>query len=78
MKASQPAKSAWQQYVEDVWSWYGSYASVLPDCPVLRGLAGSALRVQSDILRGSLWVTEFLLQQLDPPTPPRSEKITIE
>ena len=78
MKASPTPKSIWQQYLEDTWEGSSSLATVLPDCPVLRSLTVSVLRVQSEVLKGSLLFTEFLLSKLEPPAPPRSEKITIE
>ena len=78
MKASDTPKSAWQHYVEDVWAWYGSFAAWMPECPMLRGLTASVLHVQSDVLKGALRVTEYLLAQLETPEPPRSEHIPIE
>ena len=78
MKTSQTPKSAWQHYVDDVWAWYASFAAWMPDCPVLRGLTASVLHVQSDVLKGALRVTEYLLTQLETPEPPRSEHIPIE
>ena len=78
MKTSHPPKSAWQHYVEDVWAWYASLAAWMPECPVLRGLTASVLHVQSDILKGALRVTEYLLTQLETSEPPRSEHIPIE
>ena len=50
----------------------------MPECPVLRGLTASALHVQSDILKGALRVTDYLLTQVETPEPPRSEHIPIE
>ena len=78
MKASHTPDSAWQRYVEDVWAWYASLAAWLPACPMLRGLTASVLHVQSDVLKGALRFTEYLLTQLEPPEPPRSERIPIE
>ena len=78
MKTSQTPKSAWQHYVDDVWAWYASFAAWMPDCPVLRGLTASVLHVQSDVLKGALRVTEYLLAQLETHEPPRSEHIPIE
>ena len=78
MKTSHPPKSAWQHYVEDVWAWYASLAAWMLECPVLRGLTASVLHVQSDILKGALRVTEYLLTQLETSEPPRSEHIPIE
>jgi hypothetical protein len=78
MKASHTPKSAWQNYVEDVWAWYGSFASWMPACPALRGLTASVLHVQSNVLKGALRATDYLLAQLEPPEPPRSEHIPIE
>jgi hypothetical protein len=78
MKASDTPKSAWQHYVEDVWAWYASFAAMMPECPMLRELTASVLHVQSDILKGALRVTEYLLTRLEPPKPPRSEHIPIE
>ena len=78
MKASQTPKSAWQHYTDDVWAWYASFAAWMPDCPALRGLTASVLHVQSDVLKGALRVTEYLLAQLETPEPPRSEHIPIE
>jgi len=78
MKASPPPKNAWQLYVEDVWAWYASFAAWMPECPGLRGLTASVLHVQSDILKGALRMTEYLLIQVEPPEPPRSEHIPIE
>ena len=78
MKASPTPKNAWQLYVEDVGAWYASLAAWMPECPVLRGLTASVLHVQSDILKGALRVTEYLLTQLETSEPPRSEHIPIE
>ena len=78
MKASDTPKSAWQRYGEDVWAWYARFAAWMPACPELRGLTASVLHVQSDILKGALRVTEYVLSQLEPPEPPRSEHIPIE
>jgi len=78
MKASDTPKSAWQHYVEDVWAWYASFAAWMPDCPGLRGLTASVLHVQSDILKGALRMTAYVLTQLEPLEPPRSEHIPIE
>ena len=79
MKASHTPKSAWQRYVEDVRAWYASYAAWIPACPILRGLTASVLHVQSDVLKGALRVTEYLLTHVEPPEPPpRSERIPIE
>jgi hypothetical protein len=78
MKASPTPKSAWQQYVEDVWAWYASLASLMPACPVLREMTASVLHVQSNVLKGALRATDYLLAQLEPPEPPRSEHIPIE
>ena len=78
MKASDTPKSAWQHYVEDVWAWYASFAAWMPACPMLRGLTASVLHVQSDILKGALRMTEYVLTQLEPLEPPRSEHIPIE
>jgi hypothetical protein len=78
MKASHTPPSAWQRYVDDVWAWYASFAAWMPECPVLRGLTASVLHVQSDILKGALRVTDYLLTQLETPEPPRSEHIPIE
>ena len=78
MKASHIPKSAWQRYVEDVWAWYASFAAWMPECPMLRGLTASVLHVQADVLKGALRFTEYVLTQLEPPEPPRSEHIPIE
>jgi hypothetical protein len=78
MKASHTPKSAWQRYVEDVWAWYASFAAWMPECPMLRGLTASVLHVQADVLKGALRFTEYVLTQLEPPEPPRSEHIPIE
>ena len=78
MKASPTPKSAWQQYVEDVGAWYASFASWMPACPALRGLTASVLHVQSNVLKGALRVTDYLLAQVEPPEPPRSEHIHVE
>jgi hypothetical protein len=78
MKASDTPKSAWQHYVEDVSAWYASLAAWMPECPVLRGLTASVLHVQSDILKGALRFTEYMLAQLETPEPPRSEHIPVE
>ena len=78
MKASHTPKTAWQRYVEDVWAWYASFAAWMPECPMLRGLTASALHVQADVLKGALRFTEYVLTQLEPPEPPRSEHIPIE
>ena len=78
MKASHTSKSAWQRYVEDVWAWYARLAAWMPECPMLRGLTASVLHVQSDVLRGALRLTEYLLAQLETPEPPRSEHIPVE
>jgi hypothetical protein len=78
MKASQTPKSAWQHYVDDVGAWYASFAAWMPDCPMLRGLTASVLHVQSDVLKGALRATEYLLAQLETHEPPRSEHIPIE
>jgi hypothetical protein len=78
MKASHTPKSAWQQYVEDVWAWYATLASWLPACPALRGLTASVLHGQASVLKGALRVTDYLLAQLEPPKPPRSERIPVE
>jgi hypothetical protein len=78
MKASHTPKTAWQRYVEDVWAWYASFAAWMPECPLLRGLTASVLHVQADVLKGALRFTEYVLTQLEPPEPPRSEHIPIE
>jgi hypothetical protein len=78
MKASHTPKTAWQRYVEDVWAWYASFAAWMPECPMLRGLTASVLHVQADVLKGALRFTEYVLTQLEPPEPPRSEHIPIE
>ena len=78
MKASHTPKTAWQRYVEDVWAWYASFAAWMPKCPMLRGLTASVLHVQADVLKGALRFTEYVLTQLEPPEPPRSEHIPIE
>ena len=78
MKASHTPKSAWQRYVEDVWAWYASFATWMPACPMLRGLTASVLHVQANVLKGALRFTEYVLTQLEPPEPPRSEHIPIE
>jgi hypothetical protein len=78
MKASHIPQSAWQHYVEDVWAWYARFASWMPACPVLWGLTTSVLHVQSNVLKGALRVTDYVLTQLEPPEPPRSEHIPIE
>jgi hypothetical protein len=78
MKASHTPKTAWQRYVEDVWAWYASFAAWMPECSMLRGLTASVLHVQADVLKGALRFTEYVLTQLEPPEPPRSEHIPIE
>ena len=78
MKASHTPKSAWQRYGEDVWAWYASFAAWMPECPMLRGLTASVLHVQANVLKGALHLTEYVLTQLEPPEPPRSEHIPIE
>ena len=78
MKASDTPKSAWQQYVEDVWAWYARFASWMPACPMLRGCTASVLHVQAGVLKGALRLTEYVLTHLEPPEPPRSEHIPIE
>jgi hypothetical protein len=78
MKASHTPKSAWQRYVEDVWAWYASFATWMPACPMLRGLTASVLHVQANVLKGALRFTEYVLTQLEPPEPARSEHIPIE
>jgi hypothetical protein len=78
MKASDTPKSVWQYCVEDVWAWCASLATWMPDCPVLRGVTASVLHVQSEVLKGVLRVTDYLLAQVETPEPPRSEHIPIE
>ena len=78
MKASHTPKTAWQRYVEDVWAWYASFATWMPACPMLRGLTASVLHVQANVLKGALRFTEYVLTQLEPPEPARSEHIPIE
>jgi hypothetical protein len=78
MKASHTPRSAWQHYVEDVWAWYATFASWMPACPVLREMTASVLHVQASVLKGALHATDYLLAQLEPPEPPRSEHIPIE
>jgi hypothetical protein len=50
----------------------------MPECSMLRGLTASVLHVQADVLKGALRFTEYVLTQLEPPEPPRSEHIPIE
>jgi hypothetical protein len=79
MSETVPPPSSWQQYAADVMAWYSSMVqAVLPECPVLRGVATCVLHTQALVLRGALMVVEALLVQLQPPTAPRSEKIIIE
>jgi hypothetical protein len=78
MKASTSPKSAWQHYVEDVWAWYATFASWMPACLVLREMTASVLHVQANVLKGALRATDYLLAQVEPPEPPRSERIPIE
>ena len=78
MKAAPTPKSAWQHYVEDVWAWYATFASWMPACPVLREMTASVLHVQANVLKGALRATDYLLAQVEPPEPPRSERIPIE
>ena len=79
MSETVPPPSTWQQYAADVMAWSTSMVqAVLPECPVLRGVATCMLRTQAMVLRGALMVVEALLAQLQPPTVPRSEKIIIE
>ena len=78
MKAAPTPKSAWQHYVEDVWAWYATFASWMPACPVLREMTASVLHVQATVLKGALRATDYLLAQVEPSEPPRSERIPIE
>ena len=78
MKAAPTPKSAWQHYVEDVWAWYATFASWMPACPVLQEMTASVLHVQATVLKGALRATDYLLAQVEPPEPPRSERIPIE
>ena len=78
MKTSDTPTSAWQHYVEDVWAWYGSFAAWMPACSMLRGVTASVLHVQANALKGAIRFTDYVLTQLEPPEPPRSEHIPIE
>jgi len=75
-----PPQSSWQHYAAEVVTWSTSVVqAVIPECPVLREAAACLLRTQATVLKGSLWLVEAVLAQLEPPkAPPRSEKIIIE
>jgi hypothetical protein len=79
MSETVPPPSPWQQYAADAMAWSTSMVqAVLPECPVLRGVATGVLRTHAIVLRGALMVVEALLVKLQPPEVPRSEKIIIE
>lgn len=80
MSETMPPQSSWQHYAAEVVTWSTSVVqAVVPECPVLREAAACLLRTQATVLKGSLWLVEAVLAQLEPPkAPPRSEKITIE
>jgi len=74
-----PQQSSWQHYAAEVVTWSTSVVqAVVPECPVLREVATYLLRTQAAVLKGSLWLVEAVLAQLESPEAPRSEKITIE
>ena len=79
MSETIPQQSSWQHYAAEVVTWSTSVVqAVVPECPVLREVATYLLRTQAAVLKGSLWLVEAVLAQLEPPEAPRSEKITIE
>ena len=80
MSETMPPQSSWQHYAAEVVTWSTSVVqAVIPECPVLREAAACLLRTQATVLKGSLWLVEAVLAQLEPPkAPPRSEKIIIE
>ena len=79
MSETMPSQGTWQHYAAEVVTWSASVVqAVVPECPVLREVDTGLLRTQAAVLKGSLWLVEAVLAQLEPPEAPRSEKITIE
>jgi hypothetical protein len=79
MSETMPSQGTWQHYAAEIVTWSASVVqAVVPECPVLREVATGLLRTQAAVLKGSLWLVEAVLAQLEPPEAPRSEKITIE